>query len=237
GQTSDDTFFGLPTSNDTGGQHFKIVEVFQDKLIGVTAEGGDEYLYWTGEPYSSPSGSPSFSIPYGGGYIPYRLGDGTKIRGIHAFVSSNESSLLVFKDSAFGRFQFIEAGGQIQDINIAVGSLSPESLHIAGNNFRFYSRDGASSVGHEANYGTLLRYSVLSLRADAITSQVTANNLPLVCAEYYRNLSIFGISTSSEAKNNACLVYDERYNSWVYWTGIYANSFFKMVSDVDGIER
>jgi len=237
GENSGDTYFGLPTYNDTKGQKFKLVDVFQDKLIGVTTEGGDETLYWTGEPYTSPTGTASFSVVWGGGFLPYRLGDGGKIRGIKAFVSSNESGLLVFKDSAFGRFTFNELGGQIQDINIAIGSLSPESLHIAGNNFRFYSRDGASSVGHEANYGNLLRYSILSLRVDAITSQVTANNLPYVCAEYYKNLSIFGISNSSSPKNNSCLVYDERYNSWAYWTGIFANSFFKMVSDVDGIER
>ena len=237
GDQGDDTYFGLPTYNDTKGQRFKLVDVYQDKLIGITEEGGDETLYWTGEPYTSPTGTASFSVVWGGGYLPYRLGDSGKIRGLKAFVSSNESGLLVFKDSAFGRFQFNELGGQIQDINIAIGSLSPESLHIAGNNFRFYSRDGASSVGHEANYGNLLRYSILSLRVDAITSQVTANNLPYVCAEYFKNLSIFGISNSVEPKNNACLVYDERYNSWVYWTGIYANTFFKMVSDVDGIER
>lgn len=233
-----DTFFGLPEYNDTGGQKFKLVEVYQDKLIGVTTEGGDQTLYWTGPPYLSPQNNPSFSIVYGGGHLPYRLGDGTNIRGIHAFVSSNESSLLVFKDSAFGRFQFNSEGvAIIQDINIAIGSLSPESLHIAGNNFRFYSRDGAASVGHEANYGNLLRYSVLSLRINNITQQVTANNLPLVCGTYYRNLSIFGVSNQVDSANNACIVYDERYNTWAYWTGIYAQTFAKMISDVDGIER
>jgi hypothetical protein len=232
-----DTFFGLPKMNDTGGQKFVHVDVFQDKLIGRTTEGGSQYLYWAGPPYENPANAPSFSPMWGGGYIPYRLGDGGEVRGVHAFVSSNENSLLVFKDSAFGRLTFVEGGAAIQDINIAVGSLSPESLHIAGNNFRFWSRDGASSVGHEANYGNLLRYSVLSLRADAIARQLTAKNLPDVCGVYYRNLSIFGLSTQQDPGNNVCLVYDERYNAWVLWTNIYANSFAKMISDVDKIER
>jgi hypothetical protein len=238
GQDNFDPFFGLPERNDTKGQQFRLVEVYQDKLIGVTKEFGDEYLAWSGEPYTSPSGTPSFAIEWGGGYIPYRLGEGTKINAIKVHIASNEDSLYVFKDSSFGQFRFNELGGQVRDINIAVGSLSQESPHIAGNNLRFWSRDGAASVGNEANYGNILRYSVLSLRASGITERVTAANLPQVCGVYFKSLSIFAISTTLAGEgNNACLVYDERYNSWVLWTGLFVNTFAKMISPIDRVER
>ena len=231
-----DTFAPLPETNDTGGQHFKLMDVFLGKLIGVTVEYGDDQIVYSG---GEVEGRISSGVPYGAGYIPYRKGEGTKINAIKTHVASNEIGLFTFKDSAFGKFIFASDGGALmKDVNIAVGSMSPHSPHVAGNNLRFWSRDGAATVGNEENYGNLLRYSVLSLRADTITQQITASNLPDVCGVYFKNLSIFGISTQLEGRgNNACLVYDERYNSWTYWTNIHATHFVKVISPVDRIER
>lgn len=240
GEYSFDLFGVLPESNTTGGMHFYLLESYEGRLVGTTTEYGKDNLVWGGgfEYFDS------FGLPYGAGYFAYRKGDGTTINAIKSYVASNENALFVFKDNVFGKFNFIYSPvaetleGKIQDVNISIGSISPMSPHLAGNNLRFWSRDGAATVGNEANYGTILRYSVLSLRADAIVQRVTAANMDRVCGVFYKSLSIFGISTDVSGEgNNACLVYDERYNAWSLWTGLYPKVFCKYISPEDKIER
>lgn len=234
-----DTFYEFPESNTTIGYHFSLLDFYGGGLIGVTTELGEDVLAWDG----GLDKIGSFGLPDGGGYVPYRQGDGTQIRAIKAHVASNENSLFVFKDKVFGKFQFTLgsdgiAEGTITDVNIAVGSISKFSPHTAGNNLRFWSRDGASTIGNEANYGTILRYSVLSLRADSIVQQVTAKNINDVCGIFFKSKSLFGISTAASGEgNNAILAYDERYNSWALWTGVYPKVFGKYISPEDNIER
>jgi len=239
GEIATDTFYEFPDSNTTIGYHFKLLDFYSGSLVGVTTEFGDDTLVWDG----GLDKIGNFGLPDGGGYVQYRQGDGTKIRAIKAHVASNENSLFVFKDQVFGKFQFVSSGdfigeGRVQDVNIAVGSISKFSPHTAGNNLRFWSRDGASTVGNEANYGTILRYSVLSLRADSIVNQITATNISSVCGVFFKSLSLFGISTgASGSGNNAILAYDERYNAWSLLTGLYPAVFAKFISPIDNIER
>lgn len=239
GDVATDTFYEFPEDNTTLGYHFKLLDFYSNSLVGVTTELGDDTLVWDG----GLDNVGHFGLPDGGGYVQYRQGDGTKIRAIKAHVASNENSLFVFKDQVFGKFEFITSGdfigeGRVQDVNIAIGSISKFSPHTAGNNLRFWGRDGAGTVGNEANYGNILRYSVLSLRADSIVNQITASNIPDVCGIFFKSLSMFGISTAASGEgNNAALVYDERYNAWSLWTGIYAKMFVKFISPTDNIER
>lgn len=234
-----DTFYGVPDSNTSGGYHFKLLDKYRGSLVGVTTELGDDTLVWSGAAALGLFGS--FSLADGAGFFPYRKGEGTSINAIKTHVASNDDALFIFKDDVFGKFQFIDdqdIGGTIQDVNISVGSLSPLSPHVAGNNLRFWSRDGAATVGNEANYGTILRYSVLSLRADAIVQRITAANLDRVCGVFYKSLSLFGISTDIAGNgNNAILAFDERYNAWSLWTGLYPKIFAKYVNPDDKIER
>jgi hypothetical protein len=241
GEIATDTYYGVPDANTSGGYHFTLLDTYRGSLVGVTTEMGSDTLVWGGalDKYGS------FALPDGAGFFAYRKGDGTSINAIKTHVASNEDSLFIFKDNVFGKFQFITSGsdelvgeGSIRDVNISVGSLSPLSPHVAGNNLRFWSRDGAATVGNEANYGTILRYSVLSLRADAIVQRVTAANIPRVCGVFYKSLSLFGISTDIAGNgNNAVLAYDERYNAWSLWTGLYPRVWAKYVDPTDKIEK
>lgn len=241
GEIATDTFYGVPDANTTGGYHFTLLDTYRGSLVGVTEELGEDTLVWSG----ALDKFGSFALPDGAGFFPYRKGEGTTINAIKTHVASNEDALFVFKDNVFGKFQFITAGsdeiigeGRIQDVNISVGSLSPFSPHVAGNNLRFWSRDGAATVGNEANYGTILRYSVLSLRADAIVQRITAANLDQVCGVFFKSLSLFGISTDvAGTGNNSVLAFDERYNAWSLWTGLYPKVWAKYVNPSDKIER
>lgn len=236
GEIETDTFAPFPEENTTKGYHFYLLDAYRGSLIGVTEELGRDTIVWSG----AQDKFGSFGLPDGAGFFPYRPGDGTTINAIKTFVASNEDSVFIFKDNVFGKFQYVTSSGaflgegRVQDVNISVGSISPLSPHVAGNNLRFWSRDGAATVGNEANYGTILRYSVLSLRADSIAQRVTPGNLDRVCGEFFNHLSLFGISTDIiDAGNNAVLAYDERYNSWSMWTGLYPKVFAKYINPVE----
>ena len=240
GDISVDIFAPFPTENTSQGYHFYLLDAYRGSLIGTTTELGKDTIVWSGaqENYGS------FGLPDGAGFFPYRKGEGTSINAIKTYVASNEDAVFVFKDDVFGKFQYVTTSGdflgegRIQDVNISVGSISELSPHLAGNNLRFWSPDGAATVGNEANYGTILRYSVLSLRADAIVQRVTAANARHVCGVFYKHLSLFGISTGeSGTGNNAVLAFDERYNSWSLWTGLYPAVWAKYVNPADNIER
>ncbi|HEC63844.1 MAG TPA: hypothetical protein ENI23_00960 [bacterium] len=240
GEIGTDTFYGVPDANTTGGYHFTLLDSYKGSLVGVTTELGSDTLVWSGayDKYGS------FALPDGAGFFPYRAGDGSSINAIKAHVASNQDSLFIFKDNVFGKFQFLAVDGdfigegRVQDVNISVGSISPLSPHVAGNNLRFWSRDGAATVGNEANYGTILRYSVLSLRADSIVQRVTPANLNQVSGVFFKSLSLFGISTDvAGGGNNAVLAYDERYNSWSLFTGVYATVWAKYINPDDQVEK
>lgn len=240
GEISTDTFYGVPDSNTTAGYHFSLLDIYRGSLVGVTTELGADTLVWSG----AFDKFGSFALPDGAGFFQYRAGQGTTIQAIKTHVASNEDSLFIFKDDVFGKFQFITAAGEfqgegrIQDVNISIGSISPLSPHVAGNNLRFWSEDGAGSVGNEANYGNILRYSVLSLRADSIVKRVTAANVPNVCGVFFNSLSLYGISTDViGGGNNSILAYNEKYNSWSLWTGVYPKIFAKYKSPIDSVER
>ena len=239
GTVGTDTYYEVPDDNTTGGYHFSLLDTYRGSLVGVTTELGGDYLVWSG----ALDKFGSFALPDGAGFFGYRAGEGTSINAIKTHVASNEDALFIFKNDVFGKFQYVTSGeylgeGRVQDVNISVGSISPFSPHVAGNNLRFWSRDGASTIGNEANYGTILRYSVLSLRADSIVKQITASNIDDVCGVFFKSLSLFGISTAATgAGNNAILAYDERYNAWALWTGVYPRVFAKYISPNDDIER
>lgn len=226
GEITPNVLFGIPEDNTTQGYHFYLLEVYRDRLVGVTEEMGKSILVWS----VGSDKITNFGISSGAGYDDYHNGDGEEINLIKSFAASNQEGLYAFKDSRTGLLEFTDDGGSIRDINASFGSISPFSAHLAGNNMRLWSKEGVVSLGNEANYGTILRYSVLSLRAESITKRVTPSNIPLVCSEAINHLSLFGISTSAIGTgNNNVLVYDERYNSWSLWTGLYPAVFCKHI--------
>lgn len=225
--------FGVPKFNETTGPHFKLLDVYRSTLVGITVEQGDDTVVYS----AGLDKLTSFGLPDGGGYYTWGNGDGENINAIKSFAASNKDSFFVFKNSKTGKFVFETDGATVTTINVNMGSVAPFSPHAAGNNLRLYSRDGVASLGNEANYGTILRFSVLSIKADTITKQVTAANLSKVCSGYFNHLSMFGIPLgTTEVGNNAVLVFDERYNAWALWTGITPAVFAKFIGP-DNVER
>lgn len=237
--------FAAPEENTTQGYHFYLLDQYADSLVGVTVEEGVDILVISAGAGSKMIGGTefntfdSFSLLDGAGFDGYQKGDGQQIRALQPFSVANKDGLAVFKDQRVGLMEFDTDGGiNIQNVNTIRGTMSPFSPHVAGNNIRFYSSEGVASLGHEANYGTILRYSVMSLKANSVTQSVTPANLPFVCSGYFRNLSLFGISTDiAGAGNNQILAYDERYNTWSQWTGLHPSVFFTAIHPTTKVEE
>ncbi len=236
--------FGIPEENTTPGYHFYLLDQYSDSLVGTTVEEGPDILVISAGAGSKMIGGvefntfDSFSLLDGAGFDGYQKGDGQRIRALQPFSVANKDGLAVFKDQRVGLMEFDADGGiNIQNVNTIRGTMSPFSPHVAGNNIRFYSSEGVASLGHEANYGTILRYSVMSLKADSLTRSVTPANLDKVCSGYFKNLSIFGISTDiAGGGNNSILVYDERYNTWSQWTGLHPSVIYTAIHPTTKVE-
>lgn len=238
--------FAVPAENNTPGYRFYLLDTYKDSLVGTTVELGKDILVWSAGLGAVNLVSPllqdisqSFALADGAGFDDYSRGDGQAIRAVKAFSVANSDGFAVFKDSRVGLLEFdSQGGGNIQNVNVIRGTMSPLSPHVAGNNIRFWSQEGMSSLGHEENYGTILRYSVMSLKALSLTQQVTPANYPKVCSEYARNLSLFGISTGEAGSgNNTVLMFDERYNTFSVWTGIHPSVFSKVIHPTTKVEE
>jgi len=219
--------FLTPEDNDTTGPHFYLLDHYRETLIGTCVERGKDIVVYS----AGINKLTSFGLPDGGGYYAWSKGDGEDINAIKSFSASNEESFFVFKSSKAGKFTFEGEDALVTTINVSMGAIAPFSPHAAGNNLRFYARDGVTSLGNEANYGTILRFSVLSIKAETITKQVNTENLDKVCSGYHNHLSLFGITTGTASSgNNAVLAFDERYNAWSLWTGITPSVFAKCIT-------
>jgi len=215
---------GTPTTNTTKGYHYYLMDVFERRMVGVTVEEGRSIVVWS-DPY--PVEGDFYHTPKIAGFDDYYVGDGEDINVIKTYTANNVGGLYVFKDSRIGVLEFSEDSGSVRDVTAFVGSLAPNSVHIAGNNLRFWSPEGPAMLGNEKNYGSILRYSVMGVKVENIANRITDSAQSGVASAFLNHKSYFSFSTRDDGKNNQMLVYDERYDAWSLWTGMYAKVLSK----------
>jgi len=157
-QDNSDNLWAAPTENNTTGMHFKdgIVCMYMDTLCGVTTELGDHCLVFS----AGGDKMRSFGTADGAGFFYWKKGDGDKITGIHEF----QESLYVFKQYKIGAFKFSTdsaVAGTMSTVSLASGAVSHDSIHAAGNDLRYWSPDGAMSLGNEPNFAAVVRTKVI----------------------------------------------------------------------------
>jgi hypothetical protein len=222
GFDEEDPLYGVPKSNTTGGFHFRFATVYEDTLIGVTEELGDDTLVFSagGELFHS------FGVADGGGYYSWRKDDGDPIMAVHAF----QDELYIFKSQKVGAFSFHAEGATVRDINLAVGAVSHRSVHAAGNDLRFWSREGAYSLGNEPNFADLIRTKVLSARADQIVQSLTPTEFDQISGVFYKDHSLWGLPMGATGEGiTSCIAYNEKYAAWTEWFGLTPNVWAKFV--------
>jgi hypothetical protein len=217
-----DPLYGVPESNTTGGFHFKFATVYRNTLIGITTELGDDMLVFSagGDKFDS------FGRADGGGYYGWRRDDGDPITAVCPF----QDELFVFKTGKVGAFTFDTEGASIRDINLAVGAVSHRSVHAAGNDLRFWSREGAYSLGNEPNFADLIRTKVLSARADQIVQSLTPTEFDHISGVFYKDHSLWGLPMGGADEGiTSCIAYNEKYAAWTEWFGLTPNVWAKFV--------
>lgn len=208
---------GIPVANTTKGYHYYLMDVFERRMVGVTVEEGRSIVTWS-DPYPINTG---FTLtPILSGFDDYYSGDGEDISVIKTYTANNQGGLYVFKESRIGVLEISsEEGGAVRDVSAFVGSTAPESVHIAGNNLRFWSPEGPAMLGNEKNFGNILRYSVMGVKVENLANRITPSAVSGVSSEFLQHRSYWGYSTRTDGCNNQLLVYDERYDAWSLWTG------------------
>jgi len=219
-----DETFSVPADNTTSGYHFKIATVFKDSIIGITSEFGDDTLVFSG----GLDAFDNFGISSGGGFYSWRKGDGAKVASLQPY----KEQLYVFKTNKTGIFDFSTTSGAatMKDLNLAVGGVSQDAIHPAGNDLRGWSQEGAFSMGNEPNFADVVRSHLLSPRIQDTVDSITKTDIAKIASVYYKNLSIWAIPTGDQgAGNTIMVVYDERYVAWSIWTGMKAACFTKFI--------
>lgn len=229
GFDSEDPLYGIPATNTTGGMHFKFATVYNDTLVGVTTELGDHCIVFSagGDKFDS------FGRADGAGYFYWKKDDGSRITGLHEF----QEELYIFKSNKIGAFKFTTTGAQVRTISLASGAVSHRSIHAAGNDLRYWSIDGAMSVGNEPNFANVVRTKVLSARADKIVQAINQSDISKIAGVYYKNHSLWGLPQGTTGSGNSTvLAYNERFAAWSEWFGLKPKMWAKVI-DPDNKER
>lgn len=224
-QDTPDNLYGIPADNTTGGMHFKdrIVAVYNDTLIGVTTELGDHCLVYS----AGGDKIDSFGKADGAGFFFWKKDDGSKITAIHEF----QESLYVFKTNKIGAFKFTTSGAQMTTVSLASGAVSQASVHAAGNDLRYWSDQGAMSLGNEPNLAGV-RTKVLSARADTIVNNINQSELSDICSIFYKSHSLWGLPQGiTGTGNTTVLAYNERFSAWSEWFGLKPSLFVKVIDN------
>jgi len=228
GALETDPTYLYPNVNTTSGYKFKFATTYKDSIIGVTAEEGNDTIVFSGAgPYFGNFGN---TQGIGGGFYMWGKDEGTIVKSMHPF----KEQLYVFKSNKVGIFDFTTAteyaDSTVKEINLSMGAVSFDSVHVAGNDLRGWSKDGAFSLGNEPNFADVVRTKILSARIKKTTDSITHSNMDKIVSAYYNNLSLWAIPTGTSTEGNTILaVYDERYSAWSIWTGIKASVFAKII--------
>jgi len=231
GGTSDYSI-GIPASNTTAGMHFKdgLVTVYHNSLCGITTEMGDDCIVSSGVAENFGQ----FGAAEGGEFFYWRKDDGSKIMAMHEF----QEALYVFKTDKIGALTFdVTVGMRMSTVSLASGAVSMDSVHAAGNDLRYWSVQGAMSLGNEPNFVAVVRTKVLSARADRVVEAINQAELSNICGVFYKSHSLWGLPQGITGSGNTTVIaYNERFAAWSEWFGLKPKEFVKVV-DPDNKER
>lgn len=220
-----DETYAYPTDNTTAGLHFKFAEVYKDAIVGVTVEKGDDTIV-------SSAGMEeflSFSVSYGASYFSWLKQDDDEIRAIHKF----KEKLYILKRNKIGAYSFLADGSsKVEEISLAAGALSHDSVHSAGNEVRYFGPEGPMTLGYEANYGDVVRTRVVGAKAQTIIDTITSQDEETISSIFYKGISMWGIPRGSEGDGvTSTLTLNERFAAWSEWVGMKPKKFCKFVDN------
>lgn len=134
-----------------------------------------------------------------------------------------QDSMIVFKERSIYEFTFDNTGQPIvQRISNVYGTIAHNSIVSVENDLYFLTDKGVFVLGNEPNYYAAIRTNELSSRVRTLLARATADALERTQATYYDDKYFLSIPLDGEDYNNAMIVYDRRFYSWMYWDNINA---------------
>ena len=223
GELNIDGTYPYPTENTTAGMHFKYAVVYKDAIVGVAVETGDDTIV-------SSAGLDeflNFAPSYGASFFSWLKQDDDEIRGLHSY----KEKLYIFKRNKIGAFSFLADGGsKVEEISLAAGALSHDSIHSAGNEVRYFGPEGPMTLGYEANYGDVVRTRVVGARAQTIIDTITSQDEQMISSIFFKGISMWGIPRGAEGDGvTSTLTLNERFAAWSEWVGFKPKKFCKFV--------
>jgi len=163
------------------------------------------------------------------GLIRILPGSGLQITGLKVF----KAALYVFTNSSIYRISPASAANTftITLVTNAVGCVSHRSIVQVEEDLFFASDDGVYSLGDVANY-TAVRTTNKSAKIDEVFTSLSGANKAKLAAEYF-DFKYHLFYSKGGVSNDSCVAYDIRYQAWLPWTNIPANSAV-LYEDSDG---
>lgn len=181
-----DANYASPEENTTEGLHFKFAVVYRDSIVGVSVEYGDDTIVVS----AGAEEFMNFAVSYGARYYSWFKKDDDELRGLKTY----KEKLYIFKRNKVGAFSFLSDGSiKIEEITLASGCLSHDSVHSSGNEIRYFGPDGPMTLGYEANYGDVVRTRVIGADVDTIISTITSQDEQKISSIFYKGISMWGI--------------------------------------------
>lgn len=154
------------------------------------------------------------------GTITFNPGSGEEIMGIKTF----KNKLYVWTRTSIFRLGPSGTANEwtVELITNSIGCVSFRSICQVGEDIMFAADDGIYSLGEVANY-TEVRTTNKSARIQEVFDALSATNKGKLAAKYH-NFKYHLFYSRGGSTNDACLVFDTRYQAWQQWTNIAANS-------------
>ena len=224
-----------PEANTTVGIICKKGVFSQSRIFAAGDPSQPSRLYYGG--VGSNINNFSFSDT-GGGATDIFKNDGAIIRDILPF----QGGVIVWKDNAIYKFYFNTSGQPVlEEITRSFGGISFRgSKHVENDVIFPAKKDGRLafySLGNQENYSaSVLRTNELSIKIAEDLEDVSLSQLPNCAAFYFNNIYACAIGRSGQTVNNRIWCLDTRFGAWVYWDGLYPNSFTEY-TDTDGTQK
>ncbi|OPZ94938.1 MAG: hypothetical protein BWY74_00149 [Firmicutes bacterium ADurb.Bin419] len=199
--------------------------IYWNKRIYCNDSTNPDTLYYTG----TGANIDSFGTGDGGGSLTFLPGSGAMLKGATVF----GNYLYISIGDAWYRASINTSGDHVIELVVkAKGAVSHRTIKQMGNDIVYLSTDGVFSLGEVANYSSV-RLTDLGSRINPILETATGSEKTHAAAAYYDYKYILSYRSNGATYNNELLVYDTRYKTWLYWSGIRANSFLDY-EDGDG---
>jgi len=221
---------GLTTSGISSAPGKPNYVVFYNNRLYTNDEEHPDRVYYSGAFSGNTStgavntGNFSEGTPAYGGYLSF--GQGKVVTGMTKFGSDY---LYIFTQDSIHRITPVSGSGDDEALDHSeelvtnsYGCASHRSIEQVENDIFFLGYDGMYSLGEQPNF-TEIRTKTISARVNSLLDSIPSQYKQNASGIYFNDK--YYLAFTEGTYNDHVLVYDTKYQSWLYWDSINANSW------------